>query len=834
MMRRKKRQGWRISAALLTACLGLQYMAPYTDLIVRAEEEYHKTVCDIKSDDPALTAKYPEMIRKWSDRLTGNSITNTSDTDYQKAMKALSDNAEKIWSSMIKVDEGSERATLWEGLNLTVNFQPGNSNSGLTADFDEAFQRIEKMATAYTAKGSTLFRNENLKKDIIDAMDWMYENVYNEKYDVQNKLYGNWWHWQIGMPQKLANITILMYEELPETLIEKETATLKQFNEDPSYAWKISGWGKMEMTSANLMDTALVSALRGVLAGDAQGLEMANRAVSTVLPYVESGDGFYKDGSCIQHSVLAYTGGYGATLLNGLEQIIFVTDDTPFAITDPNISNVYEWIWEGYRPLFAYGAMMDMVGGRGIARPSRNDQSAGRGVLMPMIEIARTAPDNQREEMLSFIKGQVAAGISYSDKYFDGLTVNQIVSIKELISDQNIPGDREAAYTKVYGVMDKIVHHTEKFSLGISMYSRRTGSFEYGNGENLKGWHMSDGALYLYTGDQSQYAEDYWPTVDPHRLAGITTDHTEGTIPASWTPHIGSKSWVGGSSLHGRYTAAGMDFEVENSTLNGKKSWFTFDDEIVALGAGISSEEDKETETIVENRKIRDDGANNLLIGGRQVTDSQTAEGVRWAHLEGNAGDAVGYYFPEPTDVSVVREERKGNWRDINTAIASGSANDRTITKQYVSLAVNHGSAPLNEQYAYVLVPNVSAEQMERYSTEKPVEVLVNTDKVQAVKKRQLGMTGINFWEAGTVGKITAKQPVSVITAENGKVLDVAIADPTQERETVTVIIEGNYEIQTKDPAVTVHTGEKSTEIIVDTTNARGASFEVTLTDAVR
>ena len=116
--------------------------------------------------------------------------------------------------------------------------------------------------------------------------------------------------------------------------------------------------------------------------------------------------------------------------------------------------------------------------------------------------------------------------------------------------------------------MDKAVYHGENFDLGISMYSRRTGNFEYGNNENRKGWHMSDGALYLYNGDQSQYADVYWPTVDPHRLAGITTDHTEGFIPTdgTWNPHVSSKDWVGGSSVLSQYGTVGMDFEGETKS----------------------------------------------------------------------------------------------------------------------------------------------------------------------------------------------------------------------------------------------------------------------------
>ena len=47
-----------------------------------------------------------------------------------------------------------------------------------------------------------------------------------------------------------------------------------------------------------------------------------------------------------------------------------------------------------------------------------------------------------------------------------------------------------------------------------------------------------------------------------------------------------------------------MQFKGVGVTLTGKKSWFMFDDEIVCLGAGITSTDSRAIETTVENRKI--------------------------------------------------------------------------------------------------------------------------------------------------------------------------------------------------------------------------------------
>ncbi|MRC57016.1 hypothetical protein GH877_30690, partial [Bacillus thuringiensis] len=66
-----------------------------------------------------------------------------------------------------------------------------------------------------------------------------------------------------------------------------------------------------------------------------------------------------------------------------------------------------------------------------------------------------------------------------------------------------------------------------KYMVGISMYSNRISSFEAGNKENKRGWHIWDGMVYLYNEDDVQFGKSYWPTVDPYRLPGTTVD----TVP---------------------------------------------------------------------------------------------------------------------------------------------------------------------------------------------------------------------------------------------------------------------------------------------------------------
>lgn len=798
-------------------------------------DEYHEAKCMITVMDSTVSEQYEDIRDKWRERLTGNQVERDGDPVWEAASGHIDEKAGENLSSMLRSGGGTDdRTTLWPDLDLEVEYR-ASSDGTLTAPFGTAFTRIEEMALAYASVESEYYRSEEMKDAVIDALTWMHENVYNENYDVKRKLYGNWWHWQIGIPQSLANTVILMYEDLPRDLIEKESATLEAFNEDPTYVYKVQGWGKMEMTSANLMDTSLVAVLRGIIAENSVPIAMAQQAFSQVLPYVTQGDGFYIDGSCIQHTNLAYTGGYGSTLLNGMNKIIYLVEDSSWAIADPQLVNVYRWILDGYRPLFAYGGIMDMVSGRAVARPSRSDQTAGRGILIPVVHLYQTAPDDMKEAIGSFAKSQIRYGLRYNPEYLDDLSIADVAAFKALLNNPSIPeedGDKE--YHKIFGAMDKVVHHTESFTLGISMYSGRTGSFEYGNGENLKGWHMSDGALYLYNGDQSQFAADYWPTVDPMRLPGITTDHSEGTVSESWNAHTSSKTWVGGSSVLSKYGSTGMEFEVENSTLTGKKSWFSFDEEVVALGAGIRSGSTRPVETIVENRKLREDGSNRILLNGAEWEGTEgaaeTKEQVDWAWLEENeTGSATGYYFPEGTTLQVQKEERVGSWRDINSTVKADAEAAQPIHKKYASLSIPHGTDPSGAAYSYVLLPGKTAQETGEYSENPGIRILSNTEDLQAVRKASLGVTGMNFWNPGVLEGVEALTPASLTMFKEGRELTMGISDPTQSGDTVKIILDGSYRVVSGDSNLRVANRSGRTEITVDTRGDLGKTHELRL-----
>ncbi len=784
------------------------------------------------------------MRERWIERVTGNSHWNGAhiDKDYQTIICKFERQAQTILD--LFVENSGEQ--LFSDLNLHRPANMLSMDTNDSFDFDMAFSRICKLSVAWATKGSRYFDNESLKNKILYALEWCHEHFYNEDCSYA-EMFGNWWHWWIGIPRNLGTTAILMHDVLPAPLAQKLAAVLRHFNRDPLYIYSNRGAGeqKKEMTSGNLADTCLISALRGVAFDDSEALQNSVKYMREMASTITQGEGFYPDGSFIQHTNLAYTGGYGATLLNGVEQLFYLTDSTPYQIPDEQKQPVFDWIWNGVRPLYADGAIFDMVSGRGVTRPGNSDYIIAKGILQVILLLSDSAPASMRSGMKAFCKAQLQAAIAVfgEDRYFSGMNTAAMMQAKQLLQDASVTAKPNDDYAKMFGSMDKTVAHHRRFSFGVSMASQRTGRFEYGNHENKKGWHQSDGATYLYNGDGTQYSDNYWNTVDPHRLAGITTDHSSCPL-VDWVNPLGASNCTGGAVLDADAVFA-MQFaacpDSENPYLTAKKAWFVLNGTIAALGADIKGIcPDRTTETIVENKKLCAEPTKQLLLDGTSTAlcpSFYAKRQLQWVWLEGNtSADAVGYYFPQPTVLTMKREKRVGSWYEVNGV--SGVSNE-PVEREYFSMAIPHSADAQPESYCYLLLPSVSQSEMRTFVQQKPVQILFNTEQVQAVAEQTTQTLGVQLWQAGEwelpqlvlgITAISVDGAASLLLRQEGGQLRVALADPTQTAERITVRIKGRFAaLQTTQGKVQICADETGAVLTAETAGLQGATLQVVL-----
>ena len=786
----------------------------------------------IKPVDP----QFQELRDKWLGKLLGGEL-DTGNEAVRTYIKGMDEKAGDYWSTMIKGNDAS-RTNLWSDLDMSYIKGTGAEAKVHSGNVAQTFYRLKDIGIAWATKGCQLYQNEEVRKELILALDFMNEHHYSSS-DEKTPVFGNWWHWEIGGPIAFLDTALILYEDLTPEQISRYGAAVNRFT---AVCDRPSGYpGSPAMTGANLIDKGMAVVQTGLLTDNREKLDHVKKAYKTVFEYVTTGDGFYEDGSFIQHQALAYMGGYGSQLYEKLSILFSVFSGTDFELTyeDHAEQLIFDMVFEGIEPFIYNGLCMDMVSGRDITRKTTNDKDRGAGIMDAMMLMGDAMPIEQQDRFNRMMKYFI--GLDEDYYYSRSTHIASLMKASEIMNDVSIEPRSEYVLHKLFAGMDKLVHIMPEFGFALSMHSSRTYGHELINDEGKRTWNISDGMTYLYNGDRDQYGEGYWATVDPKRLAGTTTEYvTRPNGAGDRTKNI--YSWVGGSSL-GDYGGAGMHYKTlgsSGSTRSGtdaQKSWFMFDDEIAAVGSGITSTTGNYVETIIDNRKLHKDGSNQVLINGEEKDIRDDGEegaakgtkitGASWIHLEGNtSGSDIGYYFPGKADVMALKEMRTGNWNAQGTTAGEE-------TNQFATFWLEHGKKPSNEDYSYVILPGKTAEETAQYGEAPDIEVLECSQDAHAVREKNLGITAVNFWnnKAVTAAGITSNKAASITMQINGDEVSLGVSDPTQENNG-TIEISLPYtggDVKESDANVEVLQKTPFVKLAVRTQGTTGRTSKITL-----
>jgi hyaluronate lyase len=664
---------------------------------------------------------------------------------------SIANTANSDWSSM---NTNASRTYLWSDLPF------GSVSANIVSTYD----RLQAMALAWATPGSSLQGNASLANAVANGLDWMNANVYT----TSAKEYDNWFHWEDSGPMALNNTEVLLYPALTGTQISNYCAAVDYYGPvDYPTNGATYGW----MTGANTADKVLVIAIRAILGKNSSLLTTATNNLSPVFLNVTSGDGFYTDGSFVFHSNIAYNGHYGLVLLGDIPTIVDLFQGSAWQITDPGLTNVYNWCINSFEPLVYDGVMMDMVRGRIVSWSYETESGDGNSTLSAVRQIAQFAPAATATALTNWANSPHAALGQYQ-----------------------------------FPSMDRVVALRNGFGFGISMSSTRIANYESINSGNLHGWHQGDGMNYLYIGSrENQFNSDFWPTVDPYHLPG-TTAETNSLSNSYGEAKTTDQNWVGGAQVANTYGVAGMSLHPYKTTLYGKKSWFMFDNEIVCLGAGITCGDPAGVHTTAENRRLGNPITSSFTLNGIAITptvgwsSNLPSATPSWCALSGTGG----YYFPAGnSNLQATFVANSGSWSQINSG-DSGTV----YTDDYLKLWFNHGQQPANASYAYVILPNMTATSVSNYALNPDIVILTNTPFVQAVKKPSLGIVAANFWTNGnsSADLISVNNKSSVITWETTTNISVGISDPTQtNKSSITVTLNRSASgVLSADAGVTV------------------------------
>lgn len=697
---------------------------------------------------------------RWSGLATGGAI-DPGDPVYADALAKLSRQAQGFLDTL-SVDPN--RTALWADLPLS----PSSGN------FSISYTRLKTIALARATDGTTLTSDPGAA--LASALDFLNQRAYNETLPET----GNWWFWEIGAPRALLDTCILAYDALSAEQRASYLKAVDRFVPDPN---RRTNSPTVRETGANRVDKALIVALRGIAGDDAGKVASARDALSdvaeagknSVFTYVTSGDGFYRDGSFVQHGNLAYVGTYGNVALGGVANLFSLLGGSTWDITDPKRTVILDAVEASFAPFMVNGLMMDAVSGRAISREKAGDHRNGHATTSTVLLLASGIAEPYASTYKALAKSWLTR--DRLNDYLPAASIPEISRAKAVLADDTVKPAPAKPQHFQFSNQDRVVHRRPGWTFALALSSKRMARYESGNGENLRGWYVGDGMSYLYTDDQSQFFDAFWPTVDAQRLPG-TTVSTKPREPLGSGPGTGTVAafaeWVGGASYQKAIGAVGMHLINHGKSLQARKSWFCLSDAVVALGAGIVGTDGYPVETVVENRK----STAKLLVNGRTATN-QLYDDPRWAHLDGVGG----YLFPTESRVRAHQEDRTASWSEIN--VGNDTAGSTTpFTRRYQSLVVEHGLEA--GDYAYILLPGASPWQTALRSVHPGITILANTATVQAIRSDRDQVTMANFWGPGSVAGITSDGPASVVVGHT----TIAVSDPSRTASTVRLTIE--------------------------------------------
>lgn len=776
----------------------------------RSVDKHQIAVADTNTQTP----NYEKMKNTWLDVNYGYDKYDESNPDMKKKFEATENEAKKLLSEM-KTESG--RTYLWES---------SKDIDTKSADMTRTYRNIEKIAEAMNHPKTTLKNDEN-KKKLKDALEWLHKNAYGKDPDKkvadlktnfsksapQKNTNLNWWDYEIGTPKSLTNTLILLNGDISSDEKKKYTAPIKTFA--PKSDEILSSVGKAEPAKGgNLVDIAKVKLLESIIEEDKDMTKNSIDSFNKVFTYVQSNstgkerNGFYKDGSYIDHQDVPYTGAYGVVLLEGISQMMPMIKETPFKETSQNDTILKSWIDDGFMPLIYKGEMMDLSRGRAISRENETSHSASVTVMKSLLRLSDAMDESTKAKYKKIVKTSVKSDSSYKQNDYLS-SYSDISKMKALMEDSTLSTNDLTQQLKIYNDMDRVTYHNKDldFAFGLSMTSKNVARYESINNENLKGWHTGAGMSYLYNSDVKHYRDNFWATADMKRLAGTTTlDNEEPKENKN-----SDKTFVGGTKFDDQHASIGMEFENQDKTLTAKKSYFILNDKIVFLGTGIkNTDSSMNPVTTIENRKAN---GYTLYTDDKQTTNSDNQE-TNSVFLEStDTKKNIGYHFLNKSKINVKKESHTGKWSEINKSQKTEDKKD-----EYYEVTQKHSNS--DNKYGYVLYPSLSKDVFKSKASQ--VTVVKQDDDFHVVKDNESVWAGVNYSDSaktfeinGTKVEVKAKG-MFILKKKDDKTYECSFYNP--ESTNTASDIESKISM----------TGYSITNKNASTTNESGVRFELT------
>lgn len=601
-----------------------------------------------------------------------------------------------------------------------------SSANGKTWSAYIALYRMLALAQAYRDPDAAGFEDP----DVLAASERAL--LYWDTVDPGNT---NWWETEIGESIAMGRISIF----LGDVLSPDAMAVALKHNS-----------GSLDPVGANGAWRTSNYLFEAVATHDFDKIRSGFETMVQTVGVDNSGDvneAVQPDASFWAHGAQLYSEGYGMALFTMVAMWADVARGTSVGFTRGQLDTIAFYILDGTRWMIReeFGLLYLLY------RPAKTIDgvtSYASEFLDPLDRMARTDALYARDyrELAANIRGVTAGDGQVGDKYFWR---------SEFLS-----------------------HKRDDYAIFTALNSSRTVGSEYRStlrkdvGNEIV-WSKAGVTAIQVT--NTEYTA-LGPAFDWYHYPGSTVPYVKETTLGSAGRSGNGGSFTGGVS-DGQYGAA--VHSLDRADTQAQKSYFFFDDEMVAVGAGIRSTSSAEIHTTINQVASMD----NASVNGVGVADGTADKEI--AHASWAYNDKVGYVFPQDDALTVSNKTQTGAYYGEDPE-----------SHDAFTLYLNHGVAPADASYEYVVLPAATAEQTEAYAADPAVQVLRNDTDIQAVRHESLQRSMATFYRAGTLDlgdgrTLSVSQPAIVILDESSGQPVVSIANPSQPGLLVDVSLEG-------------------------------------------
>lgn len=527
-------------------------------------------------------------------------------------------------------------------------------------------KKLRTIAIAYTNPESKYFQQLICHQAVEKGLSYWYEE------DPRSK---NWFMQQISAPQCVGEILCLMYfgkEALPSTLKQKLFQRMIVIGGRPDQRGSLG-------SGANKMDIATHWMYRGALTHNDSVFKFGVQQMMAPIS-LTNGEGIQSDYSYHQHGSQLYIGGYGAVLLNHIPKLLLYLQGTEYLPKKEQVDIFTKFVYHSVVRVIRGKYYMYNVCGRSMSK---------KGTLNRTTDISKL-------RVLSIVDPEHA---SCYQGCIDRISLTKPASyqVSKLLTH--------------YWRSDYTLLTSPLWNFDVRMVSTRTERHENGNGENLRGYFLSDGATCIArTGNEYEGLMPYW---DWSMIPGTTAPHLAKEnipIPKPWGG-LGYNQFAGGVS-NGLYGLSAYSYSDTLSQVRtkAKKSYFILDDAVFCMGSDISSKSDQPLYTTINQCKPH----------GTCEVDKKNHSVIQ---------DQIAYYFPNTDNWNSSIAKQEGDWHDIVRIYSS-----QMVSGEVFKLWINHGISPKDASYQYAIIPGIdNSSSLQDYLVHHQVEVVQCDKKAHAI-----------------------------------------------------------------------------------------------------